>query len=80
MRNAEFDDPFRVSLVRAAGFEPANSCSQGKPIYPSVERPDVKNWLRGEDSNLCFLVQSQASCQLDDPEKLAPPARFDGGS
>ena len=26
-------------------------------------------WLRGEESNLYFLVQSQASCRLDDPEK-----------
>ena len=26
-------------------------------------------WFRGKDSNLYFLVQSQASCRLDDPEK-----------
>lgn len=30
-----------------------------------------RNWKKlasGKDSNLCFLIQSQASCQLDDPE------------
>ena len=59
----------KSNVVRAAGFEPANTCSQDKPVWPSAERPDVLNWLRGKESNLYFLVQSQASCRLDDPEK-----------
>jgi hypothetical protein len=31
-------------------------------------------WLRGKDSNLCFLIQSQASCRLDDPERMLQSA------
>jgi hypothetical protein len=30
----------------------------------------VKFWLRGKDLNLYFLIQSQASCRLDDPEMI----------
>ena len=33
-----------------------------------VRAPTDSNWLRGKGSNLHLLSQSQASCQLDDPE------------
>ena len=29
-----------------------------------------RKWLRGKDSNLYLLVQSQSSCRLDDPEVI----------
>src|SRR5688572_25370496 len=38
---------------------------------PRSEIPHPKlNWLRGKDSNLYLLVQSQPSCRLDDPEVI----------
>ena len=37
-----------------------------------------ESWLRGKDSNLHRLGQSQASCRLDDPEmNLVSHARFE---
>ena len=40
----------------------------------AAEHPVLQNSIREKDSNLYFLVQSQASCRLDDPEMLAGKA------
>lgn len=48
-RNIRIRNPkSQIELVRAAGFEPANTCSQRKPMWPSVERP-------GENSRFWIL-------------------------
>jgi hypothetical protein len=44
-----------------------------------VEHP-VLLMLREKESNLYFLVQSQASCRLDDPEKIVVSGRWSVGS
>ncbi len=53
---------FRFWIERATVAHHSN-------LKSKIENPKL-SWLRGKESNLYFLVQSQASCRLDDPEML----------